>query len=190
MCPRLDKADAPLLVKLLDLLIEIGVWPADFSTAPFARHADSRVRLAALRVALHFPVERERALCIAIAEGTGDHLRIAVADLKSGVPDASVPLIANRLGQHGLPVRERAALLRSLEGVRSPIAKSALQRAATTGRTWFGRPRLAAPTDASLAALATLAATWAGDARVDAVLKRAARSNDPQVRRAAAGALG
>jgi len=179
---RLTDAQPHMLVKLLDLLTDIGVWPSAFTTLPYARHEDPGVRLAALRLALQFVAERERALCVALAGSDGEPLRLAVESLRQGVPDAAVPLIANRLASGALREAERLGLLRALEGVRSPIALTALLRAATSGRTLFRAPKIAHRTEATLAALTALAKTWRGDRRADTVLRRAARSKDPQIR--------
>jgi hypothetical protein len=66
-------------------------------------------------------------------------------------------------------------------------ALDALIRIAAPSRSLFGRPRLAASSPAMLAALTVLANRWANDARAAAVLKRALKAHEAEVRAAAEG---
>lgn len=179
---RLRDAEPGLQAILLDLIADIGVPPAMFSATEYSRHPDARVRLAALRLGLRFDHERERALCMGLTDNDRMAFRIAVQALSDGVPNAAVPLIANRLSETGLDEEDRAALLRALGTTRSSIALGALLRAVTAGRDLLRRPRIAPASPAVLAGLTTLAHGWPNERRAAAVLRRAQKSKDPEIR--------
>jgi hypothetical protein len=154
---------------------------------PFARDPDPRVRREALHLWMRNPRERDRAVCIALADSDERTLRAAVLEAGRRRPDAAVSTIVKRL-EEDLPLDLRAQLVRLLHGARAPEALDALLRVATRGRTLlFGRPRLAPSSPAMLAALGVLASTWSDEPRATPVLKRAASAQDAGVRAAAAG---
>jgi hypothetical protein len=132
------------------------------------------------------PLERDRAVSIALADSDERTLRAAVLEAGRRCPDAAVSTIAKRL-EEDLPLDLRAQLVRLLHGARAPEALDALLRVATRGRTLlFRRPRLAPSSPATLAALGVLASTWSDEPRAAPVLKRAASAQDAGVRAAAA----
>jgi hypothetical protein len=153
---------------------------------PFARDPDPRVRREALHLWMRNPLERDRAVSIALADSDERTLRAAVLEAGRRCPDAAVSTIAKRL-EEDLPLDLRAQLVRLLHGARAPEALDALLRVATRGRTLlFRRPRLAPSSPATLAALGVLASTWSDEPRAAPVLKRAASAQDAGVRAAAA----
>jgi hypothetical protein len=175
---------------MLALLSEIGC-PAEFSVAPYTRHPEPAVRREALQLAMKLPAERDRAVCLALADRDGRAFRIGVRALHDGaVPQAAVPLIANRVADDSLPTDLRTALVRAVRGVRSPLALDGLLRLTVVGKTLLGKPKLAPKSPELLAALGTLADTWSGEPRVRAILARARASPDPEIGAAAALATG
>jgi hypothetical protein len=169
---------------LLALLNEMGVYSEAVSPVAFVRHEDPRVRREALELWMRSPHERDRALCVALADQDERALRVALAEAQKGVPAEAVPLIARR-ALEPLPPDLRGALLRLLQGQKHPAAFAALMRSASAGRTLFGRHRLAPRSAETLAALTVLAGTWATDSKATALLARARRAADPEVRAAA-----
>ncbi len=175
---------------MLALLNEIGC-PGDFSAAPYTRHPEPAVRREALQLAMKLPAERDRAVCLALADRDGRAFRIGVRALHDGpVPQAAVPLIANRLADESLPTDLRTALVRAVRGVRSPLALDGLLRLTVVGKTLLGKPKLAPKSPELLAALGTLADTWSGEPRVRAILERARASADAQIGAAASSGTG
>ena len=175
---------------MLALLNEIGC-PPEFSAAQYTRHPEPAVRREALQLAMKLPAERERAVCLALADRDGRAFRIGVRALHDGpVPQAAVPLIANRLADESLPTDLRTALVRAVRGVRSPLALDGLLRLTVVGKTLLGKPKLAPKSPELLAALGTLADTWSGEPRVRAILDRARASADAQIGAAASSGTG
>jgi hypothetical protein len=175
---------------MLWLLNVIGC-PETFSPAPFLRHPEPAVRREALQLSLKNPRERDRAVCLALADKDGWTFRAGVKAVEAeGVPHAAVPLIVNRVADESLPTDLRTSLVRSLRGIRSPLVLEPLVRLVMLGRTLLGRPKLRPKSAEFLAALKTLADTWGSEARVRALLARAEASVDPEVRAAARATAG
>jgi hypothetical protein len=168
---------------MLALLNEMGAYTEAITPATYAKHTDARVRREALQLWMRSPQDRERAVCLGLSDPDERTLRSAVAEAQRRCPDAAVSLIAKRL-QEELPVDLRTQLVKLLVGQRSAVALEALMRIASSGRTLFGKPKLAPRSPESLAALNVLAQTWSFDARVAALLARARKSDDPDVRAA------
>jgi hypothetical protein len=180
-------SDARWFVKrnMLALLNEIG-WPSNFSATPYLRHPEPAVRREAFQLAVRIPGDRDRAVCLALADKDGRAFFVGVRALATGaVPEAAVPLIANRVADDSLPTDVRTPLVQALSGVRNPLALDGLLRLIVARRTFLGRPKLAPKSPELLAALTTLADTSSGDPRVRAVLERARTSADPEIRAAA-----
>jgi hypothetical protein len=171
---------------MLALLNEKGVFSRAVPVDALVRHPDPRVRREALVLWMRSPLERDRALCLALADPDERTLRAAVAEAHQGVPGLAVPLLARR-ALDPLPADLRCALLRLLRGHEHPVALDALMRTASTGRSMLGRYRLAPRSAEALTALTVLADTWAAHPQAAALLARARGSADPELR-AAAGA--
>lgn len=170
---------------LLALLNELELVPAGLSPLAHARDADPHVRREALLLAMRVPEERDRAIGTGLTDADERVVRVAVRAAQTGLPDAAVALLARRAGDARLPMDLRVGVMRALGGVHSPLALEALLRVTTSGRTFLGRPRLAARSPEMLAALAALAEGWSGDRKAAAVLRRARRSGDTDLRAAA-----
>lgn len=169
---------------MLALLNELGAYSEAVSPHTLARHDDPRVRREALEIWMRNPRDRERALCTALADPDERSLRAGVAEARVGVPEEAVPLIARR-ALEPLPPDLRSALLRLLRGQHHPLALDVLLRTASVGHPILGRYRLAPSSPETLAALAVLADTWAEHPRAAALLARARRAADPEIRAAA-----
>jgi hypothetical protein len=170
---------------LLALLEEIGEPPAGFSPAPFVMHSDARVRWQALKLQLKLPGERHAALAAALRDGDGRVRRLALAVAQQGCPDALVPLVARWATDRAVAGDDRALAIRALGAARARAARDVLLQLTSGGRTLLGRERLASKSPELLASLAALAAGWASDPAVQAVLERATASKDAEIRLAA-----
>jgi hypothetical protein len=185
--PRLGDPRWYVVRNLLGLLEEIPQLPEGFSPAPFAKHADARVRRQALKLQLRVPADRAGALLAALAEEDEPIARIALAAAQQECPPAAVPLLVMRAmgGPRGWSAELRVLAIRLLGRTRAQAARDALLRLCEGGRSLLGRAKLPPKSPELLAALAALAAGWSRDGRVAAVLARAARSLDAEIRAAA-----
>lgn len=182
---RLSSAGVKSTRQLLSLLNDLQVVPANIAPLEFARSEDPHVRREALQLAMRMPAERDRALALALTDADERVVRTGVRAAQSGVPDAIVALLARRAGDLRLPMDLRVNLVRALGGIRSPLVLDALLRVTTAGRTLFGRPRLAPRSPEMVAGIGVLADDWSSDRKAAAVLRRARRSADADVRSAA-----
>jgi len=171
---------------MLALLNEMGAYSDAVAPGSLARQSDPRVRREALELWMRNPRERDLALCVALVDADERALRVAVAEAQKGVPESAAPLIARR-ALEPLPPDLRSALLRLLRGQHHSLAFDTLMRTASAGRTPFGRYRLAAKSPELLAALSVLADTWSANSKAAALLARARRAADPEIRAAAGG---
>jgi hypothetical protein len=175
--------------QLLSVLHEVGIVPDGFAPLAWARHEDALIRRNALGLAVRVEQDRERALALALSDPDPRVVRVAArAAMEGGVPGSVLPVLTGRLGDEALPMDLRVALVRVLRDVPGPTAVEALVRVATTGRTWFGRLRLAGKTPELLAAVSVLSERGGGSARAEAVLRRARASGDLEIRQAASAA--
>lgn len=170
---------------MLALLNEKGVFAQSVLPAQLARHPDPRVRREALQLWLRSPIDRDRAVCVALTDTDERALRIGIVEAQKQTPEAAAPLIAKRLAEN-LPAELKTQLVRLLSGLRNPVALDALLKTASAGRTLLGKPKLAAKSPEMLAALKVLASTWANEPRVGTLLARAQKTDDPDIRAAAA----
>lgn len=170
---------------MLALLRSVGIVPKGVSPIAYARHPEARVRREAIELAFLVPAERDRALGMALTDEDERIVRVGMRAAQDGVPENVVPLLARLATEDGVPMDLRIQLVRVLRAVRSPIALDALVRMCTQGSTFFGKPRIAPRGPDVTAALSALAEAWRDDPRAAAVLRRAARSSDPDIRAAA-----
>ena len=169
---------------LLVVLDSLPALPEGFTTAPFAAHADARVRREALKLALKVPAERERALLGALRDPDPRTARLALTAALDTCPPPVVPLVV-AVARDGTTASElRILAIKVLGRTRHPAALAALLSLTDGGRSWRGRPRLPARSIELVAAVMALAAGWSSEARARAVLGLAAASKDPDVRNA------
>jgi hypothetical protein len=179
--------DAPWYVvrNLLVVLDALPALPPGFSAAPFAAHADARVRREALKLALKVPAERERALLGAIRDPDPRTARLALSATLDHCPPAAVPLaVAVARDPRGAP-ELRVLAIKVLGRTRDPGALDALLELTDGGTTLLGRRKLPPRSLELLAAVMALTTGFATDRRARAVLALAAAAGDPDLRRAA-----
>ena len=112
-------------------------------------------------------------------------LRMALLEAQESIPETLVPVLVNRVVRSEKPSELRAMGARALRHSESPLALQALLEVAGSGKTILGRWKVAQSSPAVLAALQSLALSWAQTARARALLKRAGKSKDPEIRKAA-----
>lgn len=172
---------------MLALIHEVGVWPAGLDIAPLLHHQEARVRAEAVRLALSHPPERSRAVCVALADPDRRVVALGLAAAEESCPPAAeVFLVAHARNEELAPELGRAAV-RALAGLGSARALRALVDLCLW-RRWLFWKRLAPASPPVLEAIRALAARWPEDQRAQAVLRRAARSGDPDLRQAAEAA--
>ncbi len=170
---------------MLVLLAGLDTLPSGFSPMPYLAHADARVRREALRIALKVPALRDQGIRAGLADPDEQMLRMALGAGLEGCPREAVPLLVRRLSDERQPSDLRVLLLRVLGAAPSTGARDYLLQRVLVRRRWLGGKRLAAKSPELVAAVAALAARWAGDAAVAEALRLAARSGDPEIRAAA-----
>lgn len=178
-----------VLRNMLGLLGRLADLPRDFDPLPFLDHPDARVRREALALALRRPSSRTRTLMMALSDADERMARMALIALHRGVPEPVLPALVNRVVMNPERTPELRALgVRMLATVRTPLALETLLEIASSGKTLFGKPKLAPTAPDVLVALRGLSLFWQDDEDVQELVQQAARSKDPEVRSAVAGA--
>lgn len=180
--------DAPWFVQrnLLVLLDGMATVPDELDLAPYAMHADPRLRREALRLQLKRADERDAAIVAALADDDEQTVRLALMAALEACPIAAIPVLALRIGRRDLDTDLEVLAIKVVAAARAPGALECLLAFAFPTRGWFRRRRLAAKSPQLLAALTGIAAHWAWDPRATPVLTRAAHSSDDDVRAAVA----
>lgn len=171
---------------LLSLLEQLPALPHGFSPGLYIFHDDARVRRHAVRLLLKQPAERDAAVCIALGDSDDQIVRLALGAALEWCPDEALGIIMERLARGAFDSGLELLAIRVVGSVDDPLAIDCLIDYVVKSRGWFRRRGHASGSSRSLAALAGLAAKWAAEPRVAAVLARAARHPDPAVRAAAA----
>jgi hypothetical protein len=184
---RLDDPRWYVQRNMLVLIERSGHVPDGFSLTPWTSHPDDRVRLEAIRAQLTLPHERELAIDTALEDVDPRIVTLGLRVLQKTCPPELGPRVAElALQPHaGDDVRFLAAT--ALGRVRQPEALDVLLRLSAGGRTLLGRPKLPPRSPVLVATIRALAEQWAADPRAAPVLAAAARSSDPELRRAARG---
>lgn len=183
---RLPDAPWYLQRNLLVLLEPMPVLPEGFSVAPYASHSDARVRRQAVRILLKRPAERDSAICAGLRDRDDQIVRLALGSALERCPKDALRIIVERLAARTLDADLELLAIRVVASVDDPAAVDCLLDYVVKSRGWFRGRGLTRGSPQALAALAGLAARWAAEPRVAALLERAARHPDPSVRAAVA----
>lgn len=171
---------------MLTLLREAGCTDSVRHGARFMQHTDARVRREAILFLLESPTTADEALVLGLRDPEKNVVRAALQAARRKLPDAGVPVLAERVTQDPtFPPEFRVMALHILGRSRNALALDALLHFAQGGRSLLGRPRLAQTSPELLAALGGLARSWSADRRAKALLDVAARSRDERIARAA-----
>ena len=162
---------------LLSLLEGLGKSPEGFTAAPYLKDENEGVRLAAIKLLLREPPERERAVAAALQCDDSRTVILGLLAARGDPPKDQVGrIVALALAkENSREVRVHA--IRALKEVRSDVALEALLQIARGRRRWtLGRRRVAGQSAVAREVLAVLGSTWGDDPRAKRVLRRAGRS--------------
>jgi hypothetical protein len=182
--PRLEESRWHVIRNLLALVQRIPDRPVDFSAGPFMGHTDPRVRREAFPLALLEPALRQRALAAGLADPDERLLRMALVELREDVPETLVPILVSRVIRAEQPADLKAIGIRALRSSKSSLALETLIELSGSGKTLFGRRKLAPTSPEMLAALQALHASWSDDPKARELLKVALKSKNPEIRNA------
>ena len=166
---------------MISLLRAASCQPDPALASRFLQNSDERIRREAVLWCLQSAETRERAIIEGLKDGSADVLKPALQAARSGLPQSAVPVLAKRILESDFPPAFRVLALSLLGRSGNTLALEALLHFATSGRTFLGRPRLAAKSPEMLAAVTALARTWRADRRAGGILEQALRSRDAQV---------
>lgn len=183
---RLDDDRWYVRRNMLALVDHLPIWPECFTPAPYILDPEARVRREAFKLVVRVPALREEAILAALDESDQHTIAVGLAAAEESCPTSALPKVSKHVVDSRLDPGLRVSGVRALATTRSPAALQTLLRL-----TWvrlflrWGHFRRRCPV--MLEALRVLAAVWPNDPKAIQVLRRAARSNDPQIR-AAVGA--
>jgi hypothetical protein len=176
---------------MLALLQRFPFLPRGFSPMQHVYSHDVRVRREAVALAFREAGSRGEALEVALGEEDERLVRMALLELRNGVPAAVVPLLVDRLFGSDPHPHLRSLVVRALGRSRSPTARQALLRVCGgSERPTGGNPEDLPPTTPELiTALHVLGRSWPDYHEVASVLEVARRSTDSRVKAAVRGVV-
>jgi len=166
---------------MLALLRAAGCRPGNGTVERLLEHKDARIRREVLLWLLENPETRELAISAGVKDDHPEVLRPALHAARSGMPQAAVPILARRLLSADFPPGSRVLAIGLLGRSGSSLALDALFRFAVAGKTFLGKPKLAAKSPEMLAAVSALARTWRKDKTAAGLLAQARKSRDPEI---------
>jgi hypothetical protein len=148
----------------------------------FLTHVDARVRREAVQLLLSNPQAADDALMAGLKDADKAVLRAALQAARARLPEAAVPVLAQRVVEDvGFPPEFRVMALHILGRSASSLALDALLAFAQGGKSILGRPKLANKSPEMLAALSGLARGWSHDRRAKGLIDAAVRCRDAQI---------
>jgi hypothetical protein len=170
---------------MLMLLARSRQLQRDFSVVPWTHHADSRVRVEAIRLQLLLPHERDQGVDAALNDPDPRIVHLGLTAIQECPPHLVERVIdlalASDLGEDS-----RLLAVKMIAHERREEVLAALLQLSVAGRSLFRRTRLLPKTPVLIAVIRALAMTWGDDPRASGVLAAAARASDPELRRAVA----
>ncbi len=184
---RIEEEEIPWYVQrnLLTLLAMLPKVPDEFSPQRFLTHADERVRREALKLMLRIPKYRETTIVAALSDRDDGIVKTAMAAALDDCPAAALPLIMRNVERRSVHPELRALGIRVVGHARTPETLDWLLAYAVRCTRMLGRIKLLPQSTEMLAALHALASGWSDEVQVKAVLERAQKSKDPEIRGAA-----
>ena len=183
---RLRGASPELQTQLLALLGRLPELPAGFYPAEWAKNRSPLVRREAIKLLLRRPQTRDQGITLGLLDDDERTILVALNQAAIDCPPGAIPVIMNRVDRDAFPAPLRALAIGAAAKTQSSDIVDWLLRFVMVGRrSFFGGERIAPKSPELLAALNALNAHWRNDRRVIAVLERARRSPDVEVRNAA-----
>ena len=167
---------------MLGLLREAGCPQSMHVVGRFLIHVDARVRREAVQLLLANPQAADDALMAGLKDPDKTVLRAALQAARARLPEAAVPVLAQRVVEDvSFPPEFRVMALHILGRSPSSLALDALLSFAQGGKSLLGRAKLANKSPEMLAALSGLARGWSHDRRARGLIDSAVRSRDAQI---------
>jgi hypothetical protein len=164
---------------MLALVRRLPERPQGFSAGPYLDHEDARVRREAVALATREEKLRERALALGLADSDERLLRTVLLELQQSLPETLLPVLVSRVIRSDHEEDLRAIGVKALRHSRSNLALETLLEVCCEGKSILGKLKLAPPAPEVLAAVQSLAHTWAGDKRAAEVLSAVRKSKEP-----------
>jgi hypothetical protein len=181
---RLDKGQWFVQRNMLYVLSEMENVPESFDPGPWIRHADKRVRIEAIRVALGMPDARAAAIVAGLRESDTRILNLALNAAIDHCPTGIAPTVITVLDNAVTDPAMRLTAIRVLGKTRTVEARRWLTDRVLDKTGWWRRPALAAKSQETLLALAALR-QWRSHRDVAWALALARGSDDVEIRFAA-----
>ena len=170
---------------LLRLLQMLPDPPEESLAVEYSRHPDARVRVEGFRLLMRHPQARARGIVEGLSDPDISGVRVAVMAAGEDCPAAAAPLLLRGLQERRIEPGLVPSAIRALGPmVEIPEVVDVLLNHAGRKLPLLGW-RVAAKSKESLAALAAMARHWRDDPRCAALLARARRHPDPEIREAA-----
>lgn len=177
-------AGAPWFVQrnFLRLLQMLPDPPPESIAREYSRHSDARVRVEGFRLLIRDPEARARGIVEGLSDPDSSGVRVAVMAAGEDCPPAAAPLLLRGLADGRIEPSLVHSALRALgplvtePGVLEVLLSYGGRKLPLLG--W----RVAAKSKDALAALSALARHWRDDPRAGALLARARRHADPEIR--------
>jgi hypothetical protein len=179
-------AGAPWYVQrnLLRLLQMLPDPPPVALAVEYSRHIDARVRVEGFRLLIRHPEARARGIVEALSDPDISGVRVAVMAAGEDCPPAAAPLLVQGLAAGRIEPGLVAVAIRAIGPmVSEPGVLDVLLSYGGRKLPFFGW-RVATKSKDMLAALSALARHWREEPRAAALLARAKRHADPEIREA------
>ena len=170
---------------MLMLLSRSRHVPATFSAAPWTKHPDARVRSEALRLQLTLPHERNAGILASLTDRDARIVHVGLTAIGDACPPPLIEYVIDVALASDVGEDSRLLAVNSLARLRSDTVLEAFLEMSDGGRSFLRRLRLPPKTPVLVAVIRALSLTWSDNRRAAAVLAAAARSSDPELRRAA-----
>lgn len=178
--------DAPWFLQrnILVLLGRLGSWPAGFSPATYAAHADPRIRREAIKLLLESSSHQPEGVTLGVVDADDGIVALALTSALESCPPGAVAAVQAIAVDPKRPSELRALAARVVTRARTPEALQILLAVIALRRRWLVK-RMAPKSPELLAALAGLAAHWRDDPAAAEVLFHARQHHDSEIRAAA-----
>ncbi len=186
----------PLILKFLDdrrwyvqrnmlaILGHLPSLPKGFDGAGFMQHADPRVRRETFLMLFNDPVQRDRAISMAVVDSDRRTVQLGLTAALTDCPASAIPLVVARTTDAD-DMDARITAIRVLGHASNRTAEQALLNMIAVKKSLLRRKR-PPKTPEYLAALEALH-SYSANPRVKAALTVLARSRDPEIAAAAKG---
>lgn len=161
---------------MLSLLGDLETVPEGFTVVSYIDDENESVRLAAIKLLLREPDERDRAISAALGCNDSRTVIMGLIEARKDPPEDQAGRIAELALDEGNPREIRMHATRTLEGFRSEMAIETLLELAGPDHGWKFWRRSGGQSAIRVEAQSVLRSAWADDPRAARVLKGSAGS--------------